>query len=233
MNQAPFSVPGLMPVRSPKEDEVSLALPDGSLVLPIYAQPEDEEIQTFSAIITSVNQRILLKDTNGTNVFNEVQDGIRKYVLVLDGSQDALPVGMVKVNVNGSNGYHRSWWVNNIDNPHNKGRGSRYKSDDPKPFVYALKGEFSLEPGFEGGFMPFPVVFPNPPANVMVSVTLGGVSQNIGASVTNIISEGFHVSLTEPIPEEGIYKLQWALWTQAIPSLLGTNLMHFYSLNLP
>jgi len=219
MNIAPFSIPGLFPTRSPISESRTFTNVDGSLSLDFYTADADD--LTFSASLTTPDKKVMLMDTTGSFIFTREgeDEGTHIYTFVLDGEEAALPVGTSRLDILGENGLI-TYFVTNVDNPFNRGRNSGYRRSDTDRSVFVIRGSAPLTEGVTSAYIEFPRPFSVTPGLVAINIVKGGVAQAIPSSVTNVNAVGFTVATETPIPNDGVYTVEWVVWTRAAPLLL-------------
>lgn len=217
MNIPPFAVPGLFPTTSPNVEERKYTFPDGSMALPVYT---GDPAITFFAALSTPSGKLLLRDETGSHIFTEpVDEGTVTYNFVLDGENEALPVGTYKLDIYGEPGLF-TFYVTNVDNPFNKGRYSKYTNAEGDNSVYVLRGNRTVDEGVSDVYIQYPRPFSVSPGLVAINVLKDGELTNVLSNVSSVNAEGFTVTFGEPIPDDGVYSVDWAIWTRATPLLL-------------
>lgn len=74
-------------------------------------------------------------------------------------------------------------------------------------------------PGFQK-FLPFPREFGTPPEKVMATITKDSIPVPIGVSISKITHDGFIAVTSAPILNDGLYRLEWVVWTKSMPIIL-------------
>jgi hypothetical protein len=216
-----FAIPGLMPTTTPVYDSQVVANADGSIVFEMFSVDQGLSFTyPFPVALTTIDNKVLLMDTEGEHVLEEIrEDGRRYYIFVIDGTEKALPVGQTILDVK-ANSASKRWVIVNNDSPFNLGIGSNYRRPDiNRPLRYVVRNYHVIPAGTTQTFVPFQPNFFNAPQSVHARLIDENEQSVAGVVVSNITADGFTITLNNPTAQE--YTLDYIAWSYTTPLIIS------------
>lgn len=216
-----FVIPGLMPTSTPVYDSQVFAAPDGTIVFEMFSTASLEDISyPFPVSVTSLDKKLLLMDVEGDHLFHTTkEDGRVYFYFVVDGENEAVPVGQTQLNVHVSGAY-KKWIIVNNDTPFNLGKKSEFRyPPEQRALRYVVKNTYVIPEGTTNMFVPFEPNFINAPQTVLAKVLDDNGVNPVGLTISGITADGFNISFVDPTVEE--YTIEYVAWSLAVPLIIS------------